>query len=98
MIKCIISKNTIKISGHANYDLYGKDIVCASVSSIVTTVVNIIMNIDERAISYQDDGNVITITKLNDNSIIQNILDTMISMLKDLEIQYNKNIKIESEE
>ena len=98
MIKCIISKNTIKISGHANYDLYGKDIVCASVSSIITTTINIIMNIDSSSIDYQDDGNVITITKLNDNSIIQNILDTMISMLKDLEIQYNKNIKIESEE
>ena len=98
MIKCIISKDTIKISGHANYDVYGKDIVCASVSSIITTVVNIIMNIDETAINYQDNGKVITITKLNDNNIVSTILETMISMLKDLENQYNKNIKIESEE
>lgn len=98
MIKCIISKDTIKISGHANYDVYGKDIVCASVSSIVTTTVNIIMNIDNKAISYQDDGKVITITKLNDNKIVCTIIETMISMLKDLENQYNKNIKIESEE
>ena len=98
MIKCIISKNTIKISGHANYDVYGKDIVCASVSSIITTTVNIIMNIDDSAIKYQDDGKVITIEKLNNNDLIQTILDTMISMLKDLENQYNKNIKIESEE
>ena len=98
MIKCIISKDTIKISGHANYDVYGKDIVCASVSSIITTVVNIIMNIDNKAISYQDDGKVITITKLNDNKIVCTIIETMISMLKDLENQYNKNIKIESEE
>ena len=98
MIKCIISKNTIKISGHANYDDYGKDIVCASVSSIITTVVNIIMNIDNDSITYSDDGNVITIVKVNSNEVVDKLLNTMIDMLKDLENQYNKNIKIESEE
>ena len=56
------------------------------------------MNIDSSSIDYQDDGKVITITKLNDNSLIETILNIMISMLKDLENQYNKNIKIESEE
>ena len=98
MIKCIISKDTIKISGHANYDIYGKDIVCASVSSIVTTVVNVIMNLDRESIMYQDDGDTIILTKLNDNKVVNTILETMVSMLKDLENQYNKNIKIESEE
>ena len=98
MIKCIISKNTIKISGHANYDVYGKDIVCASVSSIITTIVNSIMNIDKCSITYQDDGNEIIITKINSNDIVDTLLKTMIDMLKDLENQYNKNIKIESEE
>lgn len=98
MIKCYIKDTTIRISGHANYDEYGKDIVCASVSSIVTTVVNCIMSIDKESISYFDDGNVITITKVNSNDIVDKLLNTMIEMLKDLENQYNKNIKIESEE
>ena len=98
MIKCLISKNTIKISGHANYDDFGKDIVCASVSSIITTVVNCIMNIDESSITYSDDGNLITITKIHSNNVVDTLLNTMIEMLKDLENQYNKNIKIESEE
>ena len=98
MIKCIISKDTIKISGHANYDVYGKDIVCASVSSIVTTVVNIIMNFDNDSITYMDDGNKISIIKNNDNEIVGILLTTMIDMLKDLQSQYKQNIKIESEE
>ena len=98
MIKCFITKNKIRIKGHANYDVYGKDIVCASVSSIITTSVNCIMNIDSKSISYEDDGNVITITKMNSNDTVGIILNTMVEMLKDLESKYKKNIKIESEE
>ena len=44
--------NKITISGHANYADYGQDIVCASVSSIVGTIVNCIMNIDKDSIIY----------------------------------------------
>ncbi len=35
MIKVIIKPNSIHISGHAEYDKYGNDIVCASVSTII---------------------------------------------------------------
>ena len=98
MIRVKRSSNIINISGHANYAEYGHDVVCASVSSVVTTIVNCIMNIDKDSIMYQDDGNVITITKMNENSVVDTILDTMIEILKDLERQYKENIKIESEE
>ena len=98
MIKVRRYNNTIEISGHADYDVYGKDIVCASVSSIITTCINCIMNIDSEAISYVDDGEKITITKKNLNDTVDIILNTMVDMLKDLEKTYKKNIKIESEE
>ena len=98
MIKVKRKNNIIEISGHANYDDFGKDIVCASVSSIITATVNYIMNIDSSSISYEDDGNKIKITKINDNVIIEIILNTMMEMLKDLENQYKENIKVESEE
>ena len=42
-IEIIKKENIIKqinFYGHTDYDDYGKDIVCASVSSIVTTTVN----------------------------------------------------------
>ena len=98
MIKVIYNNNTIKISGHADYAEFGKDIVCASVSSIITTVVNCVMNIDKDSITYQDDGKTITITKINNNEVVNTIFATMIDILKDLENQYKENIKVESEE
>ena len=98
MIKVIYNDNTIRVSGHANYAEYGKDIVCASVSSIITTVVNCIMNLDKTSITYQDDGKTIIITKINNNEVVNTIFATMIDILKDLENQYKENIKVESEE
>ena len=62
MIKVRISKKnniieSIKCNGHAGYDEYGKDIVCASFSTMIITTINAILEIDERAISYTDTNN-----------------------------------------
>ncbi len=35
MIEILITDNSISIEGHADYDEYGKDIICASVSTIL---------------------------------------------------------------
>ena len=43
MIKVVVNNENIKISGHANYADYGNDIVCSSVSSIITTSINAII-------------------------------------------------------
>ena len=40
----------VRIHGHAMYDDFGKDIVCSSVSSIITTTVNGIYEIDHEYI------------------------------------------------
>ena len=53
MIKVEIENNKIEIKGHANYDDYGKDIVCASVSSIVITTINAIIEFDPESIYYE---------------------------------------------
>ena len=98
MIRVVIKDNIIKVSGHANYADYGKDIVCASVSSVIATIVNCIMNVDKDSITYQDDGKTIIITKINNNEVVNTIFATMIDILKDLENQYKENIKVESEE
>lgn len=42
-------KVSIDVCGHANYDEYGKDIVCAGVSAIVQTA---ILGLDAIATSY----------------------------------------------
>ena len=93
MIKVNYNDKVIKISGHADFNTYGKDIVCASVSSIVYTTINGILNINKNAIKYTDniDLNIeILINDITTNKLIKNMIDLLI----DLEKQYPKNIKI----
>lgn len=88
------NSNKIVISGHAYYDDIGKDIVCASVSSIVITTINAILEIDPDAIDYEDLDNKIILEVINDNDIVLKLIKNMICMLEVLEKDYPKNIKI----
>ena len=91
MIKVEIENNKIEIKGHANYDDYGKDIVCASVSSIVITA---IIEFDPESIYYEDLNNRILIEKLKDDDITNKLINNMIELLEELEKSYKDNIKI----
>lgn len=93
MIKVKLEKNIIKISGHANFDNYGKDIVCASVSSIVYTTINGVLNINDKAIEVSDNKELIIKINSNDN-ITNTLINNMVMLLQDLEKQYPNNIKI----
>ena len=42
----------IVITGHANYDDYGKDIICAAVSASVLTTINGIIALDNSILEY----------------------------------------------
>ena len=77
MIKVEIENNKIEIKGHANYDDYGKDIVCASVSSIVITTINAIIEFDPESIYYEDLNNRILIKKLKDDDITNKLINNM---------------------
>lgn len=97
MIKVYVEEKDNKIQevlfkGHALYDEFGKDIVCASVSSIVITTINGILSIDKDAIMYEEKPNLkITFIKNDD---CYKLLLNMINLLKELEHDYPKNIKI----
>ena len=94
MIKVNIKDNEIAISGHANYDEYGKDIVCASVSSLVISTVNAILKFDENAISYQEKKDLLVINILKKDDITMKLIGNMVDMLKELVDQYPENIKV----
>lgn len=101
MIKVILKKNfdlyeSISITGHANFDLYGKDIVCSAVSSIVITSVNAIIRLESDSISY-DNSHGINISILKHNKVTDCLIENMVSLLFDLEKQYKKNIIISEE-
>ena len=93
MIKVVVDNNKIEISGHANFDDYGKDIVCASVSSIVITTINACIEIDEDSIYYEDKEKLIIEIK-KENEVIKKLINNMVFMLESLEKDYPKNIKI----
>lgn len=101
MIKVKLTKNNnyykrIIITGHANYDDYGKDIVCASVSSMVITSINSCLVIDNQSIIYNDDKG-LDITILKDDEVTNKIITVMVSNLYELEKAYPKNIQIKEE-
>lgn len=86
----------IVIKGHAMYDDFGKDIVCAAASATVITSVNACLSIDYNSLDYNDkDGLEIVINK---KDIITNkIIENMITNLRELEMAYPKNIQIKEE-
>ena len=93
MIKVIIKADEIEIKGHANYADYGKDIVCASVSAIVTTTINGILRINTD-INYKEDIDRLVIKVNKKSDVTVSLLENMICLLKDLEIDYKKNISV----
>ena len=52
----------IKLVGHSGFDVYGKDIVCSAISSIVITTVNAIIMFDKNYINCEQNDDEFTIT------------------------------------
>lgn len=94
MILVKTSSKDIVITGHALYDDYGRDIVCASVSSIVITSINAVMKLNDKAIKYEQNKDELIITILKKDKITMVIIDNMLDLLKELSNQYEKNIKV----
>lgn len=93
MIKIQISDNKITITGHANFDDYGKDIVCAAVSATVITTVNGILSIDKESL-FVKEGKTLTIEILKNNEITNKLISNMINLLEELKNDYKDNIDI----
>ncbi len=94
MIKVIYKNNNITISGHAGYKYAGEDIVCASVSSIVYTTINGILNINDKALKVTDNKEVFNIDILESDNITEKLIKSMLDLLKELQRQYPDKIKL----
>ena len=93
MIKVKKKDNIITISGHANYDNYGNDIVCSSVSSIVYTTINGILNINSSSLHVTDEDT-LTIEVLSSDLVTNKLIENMMLLLSEVESKYPKNISI----
>jgi len=89
---------TLTLCGHADYDLYGKDIVCAAVSATYLCTVNAILSLDSNSIKVNDKKGLQEIIVVTDNNITLSLLDNMIRCLESLKKQYPKNINLDKEE
>ena len=101
MIKVRIVKEndiikSIHCNGHAGYADYGKDIVCASFSTMLITTINAILEIDEDAISYTD-NNDLKIVNIKKDNITNRLLLNLVNMIYELRENYDKNIDIKEE-
>ena len=94
MIKVNIKNNEITVSGHANYDDYGKDIVCSAASSIVTTTVNGILSLNKGSLSYMISKQGMDIKISGMDSTTQILIQNMINLLQELENNYSNNIQV----
>lgn len=98
MIKIKVGKKNISILGHANYDDYGKDIVCASVSSIVICSVEAISQFDINAVDIKQSNDKLEIIINKEDNTTQKLINNMLNCLKELEKKYPKNIEITNKE
>ena len=87
----VISK--LEISGHANFDKKGKDIVCSAVSAIGVGGLNALTNIDKIEVVIKEGYILVNGSGLN-NEYNQIVLKTMLTQLKTIEKSYSKYIKV----
>ncbi len=84
----------ITILGHAMYADYGKDIVCSAVSSIVTTSINGMLSLNKESLKYEVNDTGLTISNISNDDATQKLTNNMVSLLKELEKKYKKNITV----
>ena len=87
----IITK--ILLNGHSGMDVFGKDIVCAGVSTALNVTVNAILEFDKNAIVYCN-KNPFSLTNIKKDEITNKLLNNLCNTLEELEDSYKDNIKI----
>ncbi len=101
MIKVVINYsgeliNSLTVSGHAEYDESGKDIVCAAVSTATITTENAIDSLGHaNDIKVSTADGYLSIQVINTSSkTVQTLLKNLVNILKSLSKDYSDYIKI----
>ncbi|MBR3251550.1 MAG: ribosomal-processing cysteine protease Prp [Erysipelotrichaceae bacterium] len=85
---------SLNVSGHAEYGEYGKDLVCASVSSIMFGFMNALDALDER-IEIEQLENEIVIVNHTNLEVVIDYFELVIMQLKTIEESYGDFIRVE---
>lgn len=85
------------IYGHANYDDFGRDIVCSAVSSaafMVANTISQILKINNADICVKKNGEMYLMINEKEANLCNDILSGFKLHMINLEEQYSKNIKV----
>ncbi|MBO4918965.1 MAG: ribosomal-processing cysteine protease Prp [Erysipelotrichaceae bacterium] len=85
---------SLDVKGHAEYGEYGKDLICASVSSILFGFMNALDELQEN-VEIRQSENRITVEDHSSSSTVQNYFELVIIQLKTIEESYGNFIKVE---
>ena len=85
-----------KIKGHSGYGTKGNDIVCSSISSMTICTLNAIYKMNNNAITSKTDDCLLEVQIKEHDKVIDVLLDNLLDMLKELEEQFPKNVRIEN--
>lgn len=99
MIKVVYSNNKehytyLSVNGHAESDDYGKDLICASVSSIMFGLMNALDQTNED-VEIKELNNHIEINNHSNSDLIDNYFELVLIQLKTIEESYGEFIKVE---
>lgn len=100
MIKCIFKKRgerfeEFEISGHANYDEKGRDIVCAAVSTVSQHTARALKK--EGALVRIVNTGKLKVERIAESEISQRFVAELVETLLDLSKQYPKYIRVNVE-
>ena len=98
MIKVTYSVNennfvNLDVKGHAQFAEYGKDLICASVSSITFGLMNALDGI--KGVTIKELNNHIEIINESKSRKVNNYLELALIQLKTIEESYSEFIKVE---
>ncbi len=99
MIKAIFQADedryiSLDVSGHAEYGEYGKDLICAAVSSIMFGFMNAIDDLEEDVKITQSE-NRITVVDHSGSKKVNDYFELVIMQLKTIEASYGDFIRVE---
>ena len=93
---------SFKVSGHACFDEYNRDIVCSGVSVLTYAIINGITDVIKVNADFELRGGFSTLSlqkqPLEDIEKCQVLMETMLLGIKSMEIQYGKYITLKMEE
>ena len=86
----------ISVSGHAGYDVYGKDIVCAAVSTAVQLTTLALQNLigDNANVTETDDGVTIDVGEHSHNRAVGCVIIAFAEFVNELQATYPANVEV----